>query len=168
MTAPVIEDDAIEEPAVNDGAVIPTGFVAQRIERFSIGTRSSLPSARPASRASLPSRSASGTSLPSRSGSESATATASPPHHPMVVNVIAPPQPQPQLPPDGAYPNGAYPDGAYPNGAYPNGAYPNGAYPDGAYSNGDDASAHCRHPRQCRGCRQCECADCIKFINQDM
>ena len=63
--------------------------------------------------------------------------------------------------PDGAYPNGAYPDGAYPNGAYPNGAYPNGAYPDGAYSNGDDASAHCRHPRQCRGCRQCECADCI-------
>ena len=64
--------------------------------------------------------------------------------------------------PNGAYPDGAYPDGAYPNGAYPNGAYPNGAYPDGAYSNGDDASAHCRHPRQCRGCRQCECADFMK------
>ncbi len=96
MTAPVMEDDAMEEPAINDGAVIPTGFVAQRIERFSIGTRSSLPSARSASGASLPSRSASGTSLPSRSRPESAIATAPPPHHPMVVNVIVPPQPQPQ------------------------------------------------------------------------
>ena len=64
MTAPVIEDDAIEEPAINDGAV--------------------------------PSRSASGTSLPSRSRPESAIATAPPPHHPMVVSAIVPPQPQPQ------------------------------------------------------------------------